>query len=66
VIVPIRESDWHSAGIKAPRLDNMPPADFMSREVDPILEKISAHGIKSLTEEERRILEAARNRMAKR
>ena len=39
--------------------------DFMSVEVDPILEKISAHGIQSLTERERRILELARDRMNK-
>jgi membrane associated rhomboid family serine protease len=39
--------------------------EFISREVDPILDKISAHGIHSLTEGERRILESARNRMAK-
>ena len=44
-----------------------PPAeDFLSREVDPILDKISAQGIQSLTERERRILEAARERMGKR
>jgi membrane associated rhomboid family serine protease len=43
-----------------------PPDDFLSREVDPILDKISAHGIQSLTERERRILEAARERMGKR
>ena len=41
------------------------PADFISKEVDPILEKISAHGIHSLTERERKILEAARARMEK-
>jgi hypothetical protein len=34
--------------------------------VDPILDKISQHGIQSLTERERKILEAARNKMAKR
>jgi hypothetical protein len=34
--------------------------------VDPILDKISAHGIQSLTERERKILEAARSKMAKR
>ena len=39
---------------------------FLSKEVDPILDKISAHGIQSLTERERSILEAARTRMAKR
>jgi membrane associated rhomboid family serine protease len=46
--------------------EDLPPAEFISREVDPILDKISAHGIQSLTERERRILEAARARMAKR
>ncbi len=40
--------------------------EFISREVDPILDKISQHGIQSLTERERKILEAARNKMAKR
>ncbi len=40
--------------------------DFITKEVDPILEKISAHGIHSLTESERQILEAARSRMDKR
>jgi hypothetical protein len=33
--------------------------------VDPILDKISRHGIQSLTERERQVLEKARNRMAK-
>jgi len=42
------------------------PDEFISSEVDPILDKISAHGIQSLTERERKILEAARNKMAKR
>ncbi len=41
------------------------PDEFLSREVDPILDKISAHGIHSLTERERKILEAARKKMAK-
>jgi hypothetical protein len=40
-------------------------ASFISEQVDPILDKISAHGIHSLTEEERRTLERARSRMAK-
>lgn len=43
-----------------------PPGDFISREVDPILDKISAHGMQSLTPEERRILEAAREKMERR
>lgn len=46
--------------------EELPTGDFISREVDPILEKISAHGIQSLTQRERQILEAARNKMAKR
>jgi hypothetical protein len=48
------------------RTEELGAAEFISREVDPILEKISAHGIHSLTEQERQILEAARNKMAKR
>jgi len=28
-------------------VDDLPPAEFISREVDPILDKISAHGIQS-------------------
>jgi membrane associated rhomboid family serine protease len=54
---------WRSA--RSP-VEDLPPAEFISREVDPILEKISAQGIHSLTERERQILEAARNKMAKR
>lgn len=46
--------------------EDLPSGDFISKEVDPILDKISAHGIQSLTERERRILEAARAKMAKR
>jgi rhomboid family protein len=46
--------------------EELPPAEFISKQVDPILDKISAHGIQSLTERERQILEAARARMAKR
>jgi membrane associated rhomboid family serine protease len=48
------------------RSEEAGPTDFISREVDPILEKISAHGIHSLTERERQILESARKKMAKR
>ena len=45
---------------KQPADEDLPPEEFVSREVDPILDKISAQGIQSLTERERRILEAAR------
>lgn len=47
-------------------VEDLPPDEFLSREVDPILDKISAQGIQSLTDHERRILEAAREKMAKR
>jgi membrane associated rhomboid family serine protease len=47
-------------------LEELPPEEFLSKEVDPILDKISAHGIQSLTERERRILEAARQKITKR
>jgi membrane associated rhomboid family serine protease len=44
----------------------LPSEEFISQEVDPILDKISAHGIQSLTERERQILQAARSRMSRR
>jgi len=40
--------------------------EFLQKEVDPILDKISAQGIQSLTAREREILEKARAKMAKR
>ncbi len=49
----------------APEPD-LAPEDFVSAEVDPILDKISAHGIQSLTERERRILDSARKKMSQR
>jgi len=55
-----------ASGLPRARVEELPASEFISQEVDPILEKISAHGIHSLTEGERRILEAARNKMAKR
>jgi len=51
---------------KATDAEDLPPAEFISREVDPILDKISAYGIQSLTERERRILETAREKMGRR
>jgi len=59
-----RRSFWRKESSKPE--DDLPPAEFISREVDPILHKISAHGIQSLTERERKILEAARAKMSKR
>jgi len=46
--------------------EELSPDEFLRREVDPILDKISAKGIQSLTERERRILEMARTKMGKR
>ena len=40
--------------------------EFLESEVNPVLDKISAHGIQSLTMRERGILEAARKKMAQR
>jgi len=55
---------WRSAPAGA--AEELPSAEFISREVDPILDKILAHGMQSLTDREKRILDAARARMAKR
>lgn len=46
--------------------EDLPADEFISREVDPILDKISQHGIHSLTARERQILEAARKKMDRR
>ena len=46
--------------------EDLPPDEFLSKAVDPILDKISAHGIQSLTDRERRILEMAREKMVRR
>jgi len=55
-----------SAATPRRRPGPMVSEDFITREVDPILDKISAHGIHSLTPEERRTLEKARERMGSR
>jgi membrane associated rhomboid family serine protease len=59
-----REEMW--ARSKKAEFQDLPPGEFISKEVDPILDKISAHGIQSLTPRERKILEAARDRMGRR
>jgi membrane associated rhomboid family serine protease len=41
-------------------LEEKSDTDFLASEVDPILDKISAHGLQSLTPREREILETAR------
>ena len=60
----LRMGSWGQG--KGREEEELPPEEFISREVDPILDKISAHGIQSLTPGERKILEAARNKMDKR
>lgn len=72
-VVPRREPVATTATVRrpAPRLrkpvrDETPPAEFISQQIDPILDKISAHGIHSLTEAERRMLEAAKDRIGQR
>jgi membrane associated rhomboid family serine protease len=54
---------WSSA---AKTDDDLSADEFLQREVDPILEKISAHGIHSLTARERETLEKARAKMQRR
>jgi membrane associated rhomboid family serine protease len=46
--------------------EDLPPDEFLSKAVDPILDKISAQGIQSLTERERKILQTARDKMSRR
>ncbi|MGA3284376.1 MAG: rhomboid family intramembrane serine protease [Verrucomicrobiota bacterium] len=58
-----KSGSWHSSAGKTDEEDSTD--EFVKSEVDPILDKISAHGIQSLTERERKILEKARARMAK-
>lgn len=57
---------WRTKGSAVPKAEQVEPEEFISREVDPILDKISAHGIQSLTPREKQILEAARSKMDKR
>lgn len=59
-----QQLEWDPPRPPSPK--NGRPDQFIAEEVDPILEKIAAHGIQSLTQREREILEQARTRMAKR
>jgi len=47
------------------RQERMDPNEFISQEIDPILDKIAREGIHSLTRAERRILELGREKIAK-
>jgi len=66
---------WRARQAIPPPLFSQPPPvakdeatreDFISSEVDPILDKIAKQGIHSLTERERKVLETARSKMGKR
>jgi hypothetical protein len=59
-----RAAPWNRSPEGAP--PDISPTEFISREVDPILDKISAQGSQSLTAKEREILEAARSKMRRR
>jgi membrane associated rhomboid family serine protease len=65
VKAPLRASaQWGQTNVRV--VEDLPPDEFLSKAVDPILDKISAQGIQSLTERERKILETAREKMGKR
>ena len=59
-----RSGPWRTGTLKEE--PGLAPEEFISREVDPILDKISAHGIQSLTERERKTLADAQKKMARR
>ena len=50
---------------RAERYARMSPAQFISEEIDPILDKISRDGIHSLSRAEKRILEKGREKIAR-
>jgi hypothetical protein len=54
---------WRAKAL--PPADDLSAEEFLQKEVDPILDKISAHGIQSLTAREREILESARRKMSR-
>ena len=49
---------------RAARLERMTPEQFISAEIDPILEKISREGMQSLTRAERKILDQGREKIS--
>jgi hypothetical protein len=59
-----KKSFWNTTPI--PPAEDLTPDEFLQKEVDPILDKISERGIQSLTAREREILEKARSKMNRR
>jgi membrane associated rhomboid family serine protease len=49
--------------VEAERLRLLSPGQFVAQEIDPVLEKISQHGLASLSRRERRLLVQAREKM---
>lgn len=49
---------------RAARLERMSPEQFISAEVDPILDKIAREGMQSLSRAERKLLEQGRDKIA--
>ena len=60
-----KKSFWNATPT-IPPAEDLTPDEFLQKEVDPILDKISARGIQSLTAREREILEKARSKMNRR
>lgn len=50
--------------VKEETHDDLSDAEFISKKVDPILDKIREHGIHSLTDKERKILEKAQGKLS--
>lgn len=61
-----KKSFWNSTSTPIPPAEDLTPDEFLQKEVDPILDKISESGIQSLTAREREILEKARSKINKR
>jgi membrane associated rhomboid family serine protease len=55
---------WRTKAVKSE--SELTPDEILRTQVDPILDKISAHGLHSLTQREREILEKASSKLAKR
>jgi|LauGreDrversion4_2_1035121.scaffolds.fasta_scaffold11610_2 membrane associated rhomboid family serine protease len=62
VVIPFPRDEVRRSR-SAPPTESEEDEDFVAREIDPILEKINAQGIQSLTDRERRALERARERI---
>lgn len=66
--IPVAAGYYHEGAPSRPiggEGEPVSPDEYIRREVDPILDKILAHGPQSLTEKERRILEQAPKRLRK-